>query len=84
MGVTSVNLYQNPEYKVNNPWGYNTGAVSGVNPTTEVYTPTVEYTGANLFAGNYSGINENLGVGSQIHYPKQAGVDRTGSTLGFA
>ena len=41
-------------------------------------------TGPNLFAGNYEGVNENLGVGSQISYPTQAGVNRNGFTLCFA
>lgn len=29
MGVTGVNFYQNPEYKVNNHWGHN--AIGAVN-----------------------------------------------------
>lgn len=84
MGVTGVNPYQNPEYNVNKPWGFNAGAVGAVNPSTEVFTPTVESTSnTNLFSGRYSGINENLGIGSKIYYAQQAGVDRTGTTIGI-
>ena len=84
MGVSNVNNYQYPEYKVNNPWGYNAGAVGAVNPSTEVFTPTVASTSnTNLFSGRYSGINENLEIGSKIYYAQQAGVDRTGTTIGI-
>lgn len=30
MGVTGINFYQNPEYKVNNRWGFNVGGVNTV------------------------------------------------------
>ena len=81
MGLESVNAYQYPEYKFNNHWGLNAGAIGPVKPSEEIYTPPVEYTGGNLFAGSYSGINENLGIGSKIYYAPQAGVDRTGTTI---
>ena len=84
MGTPLVNGNNYPDYRVNNPWGFNTGAVGGITPATEVFTPGVESTpNTNLFSGKYSGINENLGVGSKIYYPQQAGVDRTGTTLGI-
>ena len=43
----------------------------------------VTETGQNMFSGKYYGVNEKLGVGSEISYQKQAGVDRSGRTLGF-
>ena len=80
---TQLNVNNYSDYRIKSPWGFNAGGVTGVNPSTEVYTPAIETSGTNFFTGKYSGINENLGVGSKIYYGKQAGLDRTGTTLGI-
>jgi len=62
-----------------------TGQVGAVNRGYEVgFTPKVEETNGNPFGDNLTGVNTNLGVGSQISYAQQAGVDRSGITLAFA
>ena len=59
--------------------------VDGKQPVqrTEWAQPRIDLSGNNLFAGQYEGVNQKLGVGSKIYYPAQAGVDRTGRTLDF-
>ncbi|MBE7711075.1 MAG: hypothetical protein E7Z92_02925 [Cyanobacteria bacterium SIG31] len=52
-------------------------------PPPAEFTPTTEISNGNLFSGNYEGINQNLGIGSQISYPPQAGHNRNGRTLAF-
>lgn len=61
-----------------------TPAITTAEPPQYVGEPTSVSGGSNLFAGNYEGVNKNLGVGSQISYPTQAGLDRSGFTLCFA
>lgn len=60
------------------------GGIQTPAPAPVEFTPTVDYNGGNLFAGQYEGVNTNLGVGSHISFAQQAGVDRSGRTLGFA
>ncbi len=60
-----------------------TPAITPAEQPPYVGEPT-SVSGSNLFAGNYEGVNKNLGVGSQISYPTQAGLDRSGFTLCFA
>ena len=52
---------------------------SEFNPEEFVVTEST----SNPFGGQYTGVNEKLGVGSEISFAKQAGVDRSGRTLGF-
>mgnify|MGYP007070205311 CR=1 FL=1 len=56
--------------------------VNGVNGTE--FTPTIDYTGANLFAGNLVGVNTNVGVGQYYGGSYSGGYQQGGMTIAFA
>jgi len=43
MGATGINFYQNPEYKVNNRWWFNVGAVNRQPYTGEAATAQTNF-----------------------------------------
>lgn len=48
------------------------------------FTPTVDHTSPNLFAGNLTGINTNIGIGDYQDGQEQAGRKQGGKTIAFA
>lgn len=53
-------------------------------PVETGYVEPIDYSGQNLFAGNLTGVNTNIGIGDYQDAQYQAGRKLGGTTLAFA
>ena len=79
--IPLVSLLNN-RYSVSAPKRVEQGEQTQATRQTE-FTPTVDYSSRNLFSGNLSGVNTNIGIGDYQDGPVQAGRKLGGRTLAF-